>query len=324
VDKVLNNIGDDYGHDAIHDLSDAEEDEEDKLGAAGCESEGETAVAADNEDDGDDATASSDGDDATAVAAVSATDAADDKTCVEFVALSKQQADAVHQNKVQIATLQEAIEAIKLTGQLRVALQVEQHIAKLKRRQRLICSETPVLAEAFKRQRLIEDADHRERTFMVKQTKELRKTAQTAVAEKNEALAALAKIKRAQQDIESKHVCSAAMKMFSVEMLGANDSKAGAQHHERTASRRSTELRATVLALVLQNKTTSTGGRKLGMMPWWSNTKGNGLRRLQPGCKTPLALLRQMLSHSSCTLKTTACFNIYSRRCWLCLDLNES
>ena len=227
MDNVLNNIGDDYGHDAIHDLSDAEEDEEDKLAAAGCDSEGETAVAADNEDDGDDATASSDGDDATAVAAVSATDAADDKTCVEFVALSKQQADAVHQNKVQIATLQEAIEAIKLTGQLRVALQVEQHIVKLKRRQRLICSETPVVAEAFKRQRLIEDADHRERTFMVKQTKELRKTAQTAVAEKKEALAALAKIKRAQQDIESKHACSAAMKMFSVEMLGANDSKAG-------------------------------------------------------------------------------------------------
>ena len=53
------------------------------------------------------------------------------------------------------------------------------------------------------------------------------KTAQTAVAEKKEALAALAKIKRAQQDIESKLACSAAMNMFPLEMLGANDSKAG-------------------------------------------------------------------------------------------------
>ena len=110
--------------------------------------------------------------------------------------LSRQQADAVHQNKVQIATLQEAIEAIKLTGQLRVALQFEQHIVKFKRRQRLICSETPVVAEAFKRQRLIEDADHRERTFMVKQTKELRTTAQTAVAEKKEALVVVFLMKR--------------------------------------------------------------------------------------------------------------------------------
>ena len=37
----------------------------------------------------------------------------------------------------------------------------------------------------------------------------------------------MAKAKRAQQDLESKHACEAAINTFSMEMLGANDSKAG-------------------------------------------------------------------------------------------------
>ena len=50
VDRVLNNLGDDFAHDAIHDLSDAEEDEADKLEAVACDSKDKTAVAADGED----------------------------------------------------------------------------------------------------------------------------------------------------------------------------------------------------------------------------------------------------------------------------------
>ena len=212
VDRVLNNLGDDFAHDAIHDLSDAEEDEADKLEAVACDSEDETAVAADDEDEfaaasgDDDVAAGSEGD--TAVAAVcdgSATDAADDKTCEEIAVLSVKQAGAVHQNKVQIAALQGAIEAISLTGQLKVAQHMEREIATLKRRQRALSSETPVVADAFKRQRLAEEQEFRDMKLRLKQAQELRKHAQTAVAAKHTALAGYAKAKRATQDLDTKH-----------------------------------------------------------------------------------------------------------------------
>lgn len=189
MDKVLEHLGDDFSHDAIHDLSDAEEDEEDKLEGDPCDSEDETAVAADNEEaSNEEESAGSDGDDVTAVEAIGdglATDAADDKTSEAIVALSGQQADAVHQNQVQIASLQGAIETIKATGQLRMVQHMEREIATLKRRQRQISSESPAVADAFKRLRTAEEAEFRERVRIVKQTKALKHSAQAAIEEKN-------------------------------------------------------------------------------------------------------------------------------------------
>ena len=52
-------------------------------------------------------------------------DAADDTTSEAIVALSGQQADAVHQNQVQRASLQAAIEHIKASGQLRMVQHME-------------------------------------------------------------------------------------------------------------------------------------------------------------------------------------------------------
>ena len=46
---MLANLGDDYGHDVIHNLSDAEEDDGDASQVAASQSDGETAVAADCE-----------------------------------------------------------------------------------------------------------------------------------------------------------------------------------------------------------------------------------------------------------------------------------
>ena len=56
-----------------------------------------------------------------------ATDIADDKASEDIVALSGQQADAVHLNTIQIASLQEAIEAIKDTGQIRIVQHMERY-----------------------------------------------------------------------------------------------------------------------------------------------------------------------------------------------------
>ena len=65
IDNVRENLGDDYAHDCVHSLSDAEEDDGEESEAAVSEIGGETAVAADCEN----AAAASSGNE-TAVAAV--------------------------------------------------------------------------------------------------------------------------------------------------------------------------------------------------------------------------------------------------------------
>ena len=62
---------------------------------------------------------------------------------------------------------------------------------------------------------------------MVSRTKALQKKAQTAVAVKKAAVAALARTRKLHQQLDSKHALAAADKMYTLEMLGANDSKAG-------------------------------------------------------------------------------------------------
>ena len=79
-----------------------------------------------------------------------AANAADDKTYEEIFLLSEKQADAVHKSKVRIAALQSSIEALKHTDQLKVVQIMEREISKLKRRERSLASDAPVVAEAFK------------------------------------------------------------------------------------------------------------------------------------------------------------------------------
>ena len=233
VDKVLETIGDHFSHDAIHDLSDAEEEEAeaDNGEAASCDSEDEKAAAADHEGDGADEDDCDDDEHETAVAAMCddvPTVAADDKTCEDSAkGLCGEHAEALHRNKVQIAALQGSIEAIKLTGQIKVVQHMEREIATLRRRQRGLCSEFPAVADAFKRQRVAEEQEARDKMFAARQAKELRQSAQTAVAAKKAALAALAKAKRAHEDVERKQAQTAAFKTFSLDMLGGNSSNAG-------------------------------------------------------------------------------------------------
>ena len=154
--------------------------------------------------------------------------AADDKTCEDSAkGLCGEHAEALHRNKVQIAALQGSIEAIKLTGQIKVVQHMEREIATLRRRQRGLCSEFPAVADAFKRQRVAEEQEARDKMFAARQAKELRQSAQTAVAAKKAALAALAKAKRAHEDVERKQAQTAAFKTFSLDMLGGNSSNAG-------------------------------------------------------------------------------------------------
>ena len=171
TDKVLDNLGDDYAHDAIHNLSDAEEDDGEQSEAEVSQSDGETAVAADCENESE---ASSDNE--TAVAAVCEGplkhDAATNQMEEDIVPLNATQADCVTQSKLQIAALQASIECCRETGLLKAVQTLELEISKLRRRERELSSETPVVAEAFKRQRLAEDQEFREMQLRVRRDKD--------------------------------------------------------------------------------------------------------------------------------------------------------
>ena len=228
IDNVLENLGDDNAHDCVHNLSDAEEDDGEESEAAVSEIDGETAVAADCENE---SAASSDNE--TAVAAVCEgplkNDVATNKMEEDIVPLDATQADGVTQSQLQISALQASIEACRRTGLLKAVQSLELEISNLRRRQRKLSSETPVVAEAFKRQRLAEEQEFMEMQLRVRRDKDRRKEAQTAVAEKAAAQDELRKAKKAIRDMESKLACDAAMKTFSIEMFGAGHPKAGGQ-----------------------------------------------------------------------------------------------
>ena len=67
------------------------------------------------------------------------------------------QADGVTQSQLQISALQASTEACKETGLLKAVQMLGLEVSKLRRRERKLSSETPVVAEAFKRQRVAEE-----------------------------------------------------------------------------------------------------------------------------------------------------------------------
>ena len=263
VDDVLQNLGEDFSHDAIHNLSDAEEDDGDKSEAAASDSDGETAVAADCDND---SAAGSDGDDVTAVAAVCdgplLTDAADEDVDKDIVPLGAKDAESVCESQLQVSALQASIDAIRQAGQLRVVHTMESQIKKFKRRERKLSSEKPVVPKAFKGQRLAEEHEFRERLLRVRQEKERRKDAQTAVTAKEAALARLRKTKRSIPDFESKAACNAAMKTFAVETLGAADSKDGGA--------KARKCRFEVIDRLAQNGAKLSASQRNGF-EWWNH-----------------------------------------------------
>ena len=218
-------MGEDFAHDTIHNLRDAEDDDGDESEAAASDSDGDTAVAADSKDE----SAAGFDDDRVPAERVFcnglATGAADDKTCEEMHPLSGKQADAVHRNKVQILALHGSIEALKHSGKLKVVQIMDKQNFKLTKRERSLASVAPVIPEAFTRQRLANERLFRERQLRAKQAKEPRNDARAAFATKEAAFDKLRNTSHAIWDLESKRACN--MTMIAVETRGARGSRAG-------------------------------------------------------------------------------------------------
>ena len=88
-------------------------------------------------------------------------------------------------NKVQIASLQSAVEVIKATGKIRTVQHLERQINTLKRRQRNLSTGSPAVADAFKRLRIAEDIEFKEKMHIQHQMKALKQNAQVAKDDKN-------------------------------------------------------------------------------------------------------------------------------------------
>ena len=133
---MLENLGKDYAHDRVHNLSDAAEDDREESEAADYEIDGETAVAAHCENE---SAASSDIEIAVAAVCEGPLKIVFLSNKIEdIVPLDATQADDVNQSQLQASGLQASIEACRETGLLKLVQTLELKIGKLRRRERTL------------------------------------------------------------------------------------------------------------------------------------------------------------------------------------------
>ena len=228
VDKILENIGDEFYHDEVHDLvEDGDEDE-----AENDDPEVQSEEDESEEDDGDvewDPAVAAD----TAVAdpaigAVNVVDTAEAFSQNEGAPqLSAAQADHYHATRASIAAISSSIEAMKGTGLVRVVHALEQELHKEERRERELVREHPAVAETFLRFRRAEQREFQEQQRVALLMRKRKTYAAEAIAVRNAAVAEVKKARKALQDLESHKALKHAVKTFTVEALGGNTANAG-------------------------------------------------------------------------------------------------
>ncbi len=222
-------MGDDFCHDDIHIVHDAEEDDEDALedekefsasSDEGSPCEFETAVAA-NE-----------------TSAVAAVDSAEGSSRSEQNAvLSASQADALHQVRTTIAALESTLDTLRMTGVVRGVQFIEADLHKERRRERDLVRESPAVAETFLRLRRAEVEEFQGKKLLVAQMNQRKQDAAAAIAARNAAVAELDRTKRKLQELESTRACKHAIKTFTLEALGAGSANAGGAKANKTPFR---------------------------------------------------------------------------------------
>ena len=219
VDKVLKNLEDDYYHDELHSLEDA-----DGAAAAGNVSDSSE----EDIDAGDGAAAAEKGSVGTALAAAAGEGAEGaEGPSKALVQLSASQADTVHAMKSTMASLESVIEHLRGSGQVRAVQQMEAQLKREKRRVRAFIQESPAVAEAFSRLRRAEEDERAMANRIIQQRRERIRDAEKAIAEKAAAAAELRETKRKIQELEGIGACRHAMKTFTLEGLGKGSETAG-------------------------------------------------------------------------------------------------
>ena len=186
------NIGEDFHHDDIHCLTNEDDDaENDDTADAPSESDS---------DDGFDEQAEH----GAAVAGECVEGRAElDGSLMQSTPLSACDADAVHNVKATMATLQAAIEAQRGIGSVRGVQSIEAEFAKEKRNLRLLVNDSPAVADGFLRLRRAEEQEKLMSTRIAEQHRERKRDAAKALADRDSAVAVLRETKRTIQDMES-------------------------------------------------------------------------------------------------------------------------
>jgi hypothetical protein len=219
VDRILERIADDFYHDSIHDLSEADDEE------------GESTDT--NEDDGtvaDDQAAVADDQAAVAedqaVAAENQAAVAENQAAVaedqdmEASSLSAAQADKVYQHRATIAALAGHVDALREIGHLRGVQKMEEELSKEKRKERLLIRDSPAVAESFLRLRKAEERDNMQRRQLVAERINRKRDADKAISDQEAAVAELKRTKTKIQEMENLRVAKHAIKTYTLEALG--------------------------------------------------------------------------------------------------------
>ncbi len=218
VDRVLENLGEDFYHDNVHCLTNGDD--------ATAVAEGDQEAISDS-DDGDDEPA----DHVPAAVAGEGAEGAEsaelEDSRMESAPLSAGEADAVHQVKATIAALEATLEGLRAIGSVRGVQCIEAELAKERRKARQLVKDSPAVADAFLRLRRAEDQERLMNKRIADQHGERKREAAKALADRDTAVAELRETRRKIHEMESVGACRHAIKTFTLEALGEGNDNAG-------------------------------------------------------------------------------------------------
>ena len=215
ADKILEALGEDFSHDAIHD--DTPENKGD--------SDGETA----SEDEPVENASEQPGDHVHAAVAGDEVENADGEGDADIgaVALTAEQSEEMQAVHMKVAALQEALGALKSVGAVKAMRGLEVELKDERRRERTLSQTDPNVAQAFQRRRQLEDQATARKRALAQQLNDTLQATARAEKERKTAVAALKKQKQAILDFEALCEVKHAMKTFTADSLGQGSANAG-------------------------------------------------------------------------------------------------
>jgi len=220
VDRILRNLGDDFYHDSLQGLDVGGDD------AAVAEGDEEAPNSSSEGSDEDETPVEHVEDRATSLALCGA-DVGPASNGMEIEPLSASQADAVHQAKATLASLEATLESLRAIGSVRGVQCIEAEIQKERRKERILVKQSPAVAEAFSRLRRAEEQDADRKRRLAAEQDEKKREAAKAIKDRDAAVAEVKRSRRMIQEMESIRATTHAVKTFTVDALGAGSPNAG-------------------------------------------------------------------------------------------------
>ena len=225
VDRVLENLGEDFYHDSVHRLENSAElsavATEDADAQAG--EDDSTSDGADSNDEREDfSTIAAASDHLPAVAASEVTVPREDIVPVRAYASEQvgRLMDTIH-------ALQGNVEGLRAVGCVRAVQCLEFELTKARRRLRAITQENESVLNNFNSLRRAENLRRLEQDQAIAERKEKWRDAQRAIAAEKEATKQLQVKRQKLQELESVTACKHAIKNFTLEELGKGTNNAG-------------------------------------------------------------------------------------------------